>query len=59
MPRKFAEKVNNTEVLWTWELAPGKKLTSYQAYTYNDKLERFYITVDNKGQKNVVDVVKK
>lgn len=49
MPAKFAEKVNNTEALWTWKLAPGKKLTSYQAYTYSGNFDWFVIWLDNKA----------
>jgi len=59
MPRKFAEKVNNPEALWAWELAPGKKLSTYQAFTYTDDFKWFVIWVDNKSASGTKYVVKK
>ncbi|MBY0013224.1 hypothetical protein [Paenibacillus typhae] len=59
MPGKYAEKVNNTEALWSWSLAPGKKLTSYQGYTYSGQFNKFYVFLKIKNSKSYLDVVEK
>lgn len=35
MPRIVADQINNTEALYGFVLEPGKKLTTYQAFTYS------------------------
>ncbi|WP_143191837.1 hypothetical protein [Paenibacillus sp. P46E] len=58
MPEKLAEKTNSTVALWGWELAPGKKLSTYQAYSYDGDFKWFYVSLSNKGAKAYLDVVK-
>lgn len=58
MPEKLAEKSNSTVALWGWELAPGKKLSTYQAYSYDGDFKFFYVSLNNKGVKAYLDVVK-
>lgn len=54
MPLKTVDvpnyKPNNKEALWSWVLKPGEKLSTYQAYSYNGKLEHFVIWLDFKGK---------
>lgn len=40
-PRKLAEKTNSTEALWTYNLKPGEKITSYLAYAYANDFDYF------------------
>ncbi|MDH6374912.1 hypothetical protein M2444_006776 [Paenibacillus sp. PastF-3] len=35
MPRLVADQINNTEALYGFVLKPGKKLSTYQAFTYS------------------------
>ncbi|MNN38343.1 hypothetical protein D3C81_1523350 [compost metagenome] len=42
-PKKLAEKTNSTEALWTYNLKPGQKITSYLAYYYKDSFDYFVI----------------
>lgn len=58
MPEASYSKPNSVEALWDWSLAPGKKLSTYQAYTYNEKFEEFYVSVNNKGNQNFIEIVK-
>jgi hypothetical protein len=48
MPRSKDVSVNDKEALWGWSLAPGKQMSSYQAYYYNGDFKSFVIWVDNK-----------
>lgn len=58
MPESSYYKTNSTEALWSWSLAPGKKLSTYQAYMYNEDFKEFYITISNKENQNFVEIVK-
>lgn len=59
MPKKVAKTVNSKEALWAWKLEPGQKLSTYQAYLYNDDFKSFYVSVYNKQNSNFVEIVKK
>ncbi|AIQ51098.1 hypothetical protein [Paenibacillus sp. FSL R7-0331] len=49
MPQKFYATVNSKEALWTWKLNSGEKLSTYQAYLYNDTFKEFYVSVHMKN----------
>ncbi|MFF2908750.1 hypothetical protein [Paenibacillus sp. NPDC057934] len=51
-------KPNNNEALWSWSLKPGQKLSTYQAHLYNEDFKEFYVSVNNKGNQNFVEIVK-
>lgn len=57
MPSRMADLKNNKEALWTWNLSPGQKLSTYQAYTYDAPFECFYVRVDNKSNREYKDIV--
>ncbi|MEK3687248.1 hypothetical protein [Paenibacillus sp. FSL R10-2736] len=59
MPQVNYSKPNSTEAVWDWSLAPGKKLSTYQAYIYSGKFISFYLRVDNKGEREYLDIVNK
>lgn len=40
-PKKLAEKTNSTQALWTYNLKPGEKITSYLAYAYDGEFDFF------------------
>lgn len=42
-PRKYASKTNSKEALWTYDLKPGEKITSYLAYVYAGEFDYFAI----------------
>ncbi|MEK3762724.1 hypothetical protein MKZ07_30540 [Paenibacillus sp. FSL P4-0338] len=42
-PRKYASKTNSKEALWTYNLKPGEKITSYLAYVYAGEFDYFAI----------------
>lgn len=42
-PKKFVDKTNSKDALWTYYLKPGEKITSYLAYAYADKFDYFVI----------------
>ncbi|WHY20555.1 hypothetical protein QNH28_06050 [Paenibacillus sp. G2S3] len=48
MPRSKDTSVNDKEALWGWKLAPGQKMTTYQAYYYDGDFKSFVIWLDNK-----------
>lgn len=58
MPESSYYKTNSTEALWSWNLASGKKLSTYQAYMYNEDFNEFYVTISNKGNQSFVEIVK-
>ncbi|WP_150265738.1 hypothetical protein [Paenibacillus tepidiphilus] len=45
MPQKLVKTVNSKDALWTWKLNPGQKLSTYQAFLYDDVLGKFYISL--------------
>lgn len=49
MPQSNANKFNSMDALWAWKLDPGKKLSTYQAFSYDEEFKTFVIWVDNKG----------
>ncbi|WP_341346851.1 hypothetical protein [Paenibacillus sp. FSL H3-0469] len=42
-PEKLASKTNSKEALWTYDLKPGEKITSYLAYAYAGDFDYFAI----------------
>ncbi|AHV96172.1 hypothetical protein PSAB_06180 [Paenibacillus sabinae T27] len=46
-PKKLASKTNSTDALWTYNLKPGQKITSYLAYYFKDSLDYFVIRLFN------------
>ncbi|WNS41017.1 hypothetical protein [Paenibacillus sp. MMS20-IR301] len=42
-PEKLASKTNSKEALWTYDLKPGEKITSYLAYAYESEFDYFVI----------------
>lgn len=51
-------KPNNENALWSWSLAPGKKMSSYQAYLYDGDFKSFVIWLDNKKASATKYIVK-
>lgn len=52
MPRLEADKINSTEALYGFVLEPGKKLTTYQAFTYSGSdFDYLKIALDVNGSK--------
>lgn len=47
MPRVKDDSPNDREALWDWSLAPGQKMSSYQAYYYGGDFKEFVISVEN------------
>ncbi|MNC08299.1 hypothetical protein D3C75_558800 [compost metagenome] len=46
-PMKLASKTNSADALWTYDLKPGQKITSYLAYYFKDSLDYFVIRLFN------------
>ncbi|QUL56105.1 hypothetical protein KDC22_06120 [Paenibacillus tritici] len=42
-PMKHMEKTNNKDAMWTYDLDPGEKLTTYFAYVYEGEFDYFSI----------------
>ncbi|MEK4853937.1 hypothetical protein NST04_29145 [Paenibacillus sp. FSL H7-0756] len=42
-PRKYAAKTNSAEALWSYNLKPGEKITSYLGYVYADDFNFFVL----------------
>ncbi|OMF32885.1 hypothetical protein [Paenibacillus sp. FSL H8-0259] len=59
MPQSSANKLNSKDALWVWKLEPGKKLSTYQAFSYDENFKTFVIWVDNKGQFTEKYIVKR
>ncbi|ASA19568.1 hypothetical protein [Paenibacillus donghaensis] len=57
-PANRAEKTNDKEALWTYNLAPGQKLTSNLAYAYNGEFNYFVMRTFNNGKISEKYVVK-
>lgn len=49
MPQSNANIFNSPDALWAWKLEPGKKLSTYQALSYDEDFKTFMIMLDNKG----------
>ncbi|MEK5400283.1 hypothetical protein [Paenibacillus sp. FSL K6-2859] len=49
MPKASYYKPNSKEAVWDWSLAPGQKLSTYQAYIYRGNFNWFYIKAKYKG----------
>lgn len=58
MPEELVKTVNSKEALWGWKLEPGRKLSTYQAYLYNDVFEKITISVRTKDSKLATDIAK-
>lgn len=58
MPDKLWDKTNSPLALWNWKLAPGQKLSSYQAYSYSGDFNWFYVSLKVKNTKAYLEVVK-
>lgn len=49
MPRKLSSKLNSTEAIWDWKLNPDQKISTYQAFLYDDVFSEFNIFLKSKS----------
>ncbi|MEK8217121.1 hypothetical protein [Paenibacillus sp. FSL L8-0463] len=57
MPALKTDVVNSKDALWDWKLAPGQKLSTFEAYGYDGPFNLFLVSVGIKGNNEYKFVV--